>query len=193
METVEYPNTGQDEVDQIYLISELRSHNLNYKATLHQRGRKKIFAVSVYHWLTEGNEENEGQPVWERIIGPNVFEDLETAEKFAAEELRLAAGEKIDIRISDELLHWVREYTGDHTADFLDPTSFVVRRFTSKSNETENSEEITPANVLFVLDLYLVKNNEKWLLGMIQEDGHIDCWQNFDSLEEALDVIKKEE
>src|SRR6185295_14201069 len=104
------------------LITEVLSHNLNYKAFIYKTtAKQKTFEVGIYEW----HEEKE--PIWKKISGPFIFNTLAEAEEWARKNLPLFSGEEPDQQISEKLLSWLQEYSGDATAEFLKAGNFTVR------------------------------------------------------------------
>ena len=168
-------------------VKEIVSHNMSYKAVVYDIGDDKTtsFEVAVYTWKEEDKKE---MPIWERIGGPFVLDNIDAAERVAQENLSLLSGEMPDTNVEAALSQLIKDHSGDQNAAFLSPNNYDVSFVTP-----ENSSQITPRKVAIVYDLYLVESDAKWLIGTLKEDGVIECWTVFESMEEALEQIGGEE
>ena len=104
----------------------------------------------------------------------------------------MLAGETTDESISPDTTVWLKEYSGDEHAEFLDAANYKARKIRMSSSESNKNQyrDFTASKIVIVYDLYLVEADGKWMFGSLEEDGLIDCWNEFDSLEEAIDALQ---
>ena len=172
-----------DENDGKEIIKELNSLSLNFKTVVLADG--KNFLVETYQW-NELNLDDNGVPVWERVSGPFSMENLEQALDFSQENLNLMAGEIPDKNISEAETSQVSTILGNDNFLFLEP-----QNFTFQIVENDNLQEFSAEKCLVFTGLFVIKKEEKWLIGNCDNEQKITCWQSFDDLGSAISTLKK--
>lgn len=89
---------------------------------------------------------------------------------------------------SNDLIEWIRTYSGCKDAKFINPTETEV--LYSTVNETYKIENIK--SILSIGGLYLVEelgSEDDWMMGQKHKDGKIYCWGNYGQLKDAIDGL----
>ena len=168
------------------VIEEFVSHNLNYKAIVHQVADS--YEVIIYHW-NEEELDDEGRPLWENIAGPFPVENLPAASALVEAQLADLAGESPDNDVNIDIKAEAQEALGHQDFAFLSVNNFNFSALSSP--DSENFTLLEAQTLLLAGEFYYVEDTEQaWWSGFLYDQGEVRCWQKFDSLTEALLATK---
>ena len=88
----------------------------------------------------------------------------------------------------NDLIEWIRTYSGCKDAEFIDPMETDV--FYDTGKETYKIAKVKA--ILSIGGLYLVKeidSNDDWMMGQMHDDGKIYYWGNYGQLKDAINGL----
>ena len=103
------------------------------------------------------------------------------ARRVAKQRLEHASGEPVDLTPYPITVEWIRDFSGDPSADFVDPGSVEVRF---------DGGHINALQVIRLSGLYLVREDTSqpdWWIGAESEPGRLLCWAVYGNLYDAIE------
>lgn len=103
------------------------------------------------------------------------------ARKLAKQRLERASGEPVDLTPDPITVEWIRAFSGDPRADFIDPSSVEVR---------SDNGPLDAVQVIRLWDLFLVREDASqplWWMGSESAPGQLFCWGVYGNLHDAIE------
>ncbi len=166
-------------------LEEIMSNSLNYKAAIFETEETPARFESIVYYWNEDLKDDEGNPLWERVAGPFIVDNMEAAKHLAQKHLNLMAGEVEDESIDESLKNEIQEALGHTNFTFVETANYEVSFL--KDSESEDFVSIEAQKIFIAGDFYYVETNDhEWLSGFLYDEGVVRCWQKFVSPKNAL-------
>jgi hypothetical protein len=163
---------------------EIVSPSGRYRATVSLR-RDGLFEVAMWKASEEASPgSSRPTSVWLPIGTISIVDGVQRGVIVAAGRLEAVSHEPIDATPDPITIEWIREYSGDPEAQFVDPQMFTVQ---------SERGPIGVKRLLRVGGYYLIEDNENppdwWMGSQADEESVVVCWGTYGTLANAIDSL----
>jgi hypothetical protein len=168
-------------VSPLQLVWEATNADRTYRATVNRRSIDNLLQVELWKWRVTEVPGRESHHYWSPLGTLSIVDTEEAARRVAKARLEDISGQPLNLTPDAPTIEWIRERSGDSSAQFLDPASLEVR---------STNGPLQPSQVVHLSELYLVEEiarPHEWWMGSEVAPGVIVCWGVYGDLASAID------